>query len=82
MPFHEKHKIVLDRTEEDGTKLFHELLVSVEVGIVRQAEKGDAMSQEDVIMAFERRLSRERPTLPVPQDLVWSDFQHPIELAT
>jgi hypothetical protein len=76
--FNEKHTIILDRVEENGAHVFHELQVQIPRSTVEAAEQDDALSQEDVIDAFTVRFRRRFPSLPVPEDIYWSHFQHPI----
>jgi hypothetical protein len=77
--FNEKHTIVLERIEEGGKHVFHELEVQIPRAVVIAAEEhDDLMMQDKVIMAFEKRFRRRFPTLTVPQDIAWPDFKHPI----
>lgn len=78
----QSHTIILDRVESNGTHVFHELQVPIARSTVKAAEDDDdALSQEDVIGAFVKRFKRRSPTLPVPEEIFWSHFQHPILLS-
>lgn len=76
--FPEKHQVVLSRTDEDGTDIVYNLEISLPRWTVEDAEKGNVMQQDEVIMAFEKRFRRRFPNERIPEDIVWSDFTHPI----
>lgn len=74
-----KYLVEFDRTDEEGTNTYLKVEVPLDPEKLRRAENDDAMSQDAVMDAFEKRLRRSRPDTPVPSEIVWSDFRHPIE---
>lgn len=77
-----RHKVVFTRCGEDGSVLKYELEISISPRIVKAAEAGDAIKQEDVFEAFEKRFPRKFPNDSLPGEILWSELSHPITPTT
>lgn len=73
-----RHQVIFERRGEDGGVSNYKLEISIAPQTVKDAEAGDAIKQEDVIVAFEKRFRRRFPNDPLPSDILWGELNHPI----
>ena len=76
--FDEQHLVVLDRWEESGRHVSHDVYVKIPRLVVEAAEKGNLGKQQKVIEAFVDAFKRKPRGTEVPENLIWDDFRHPI----
>ena len=74
-----KYRIEFRRTDEYGSNSYYYVDVPLSPTVLKAAEDGDPMKQYYVMKAFEDRFPRAHSKATLPEDIVWSDFIHPIQ---